>query len=66
MVRTFLHESSISLPVGPDMSKRAEDWERPHVTAAFSNYFDTLEDPSIIQFVLSCQLQQSAWSAPFR
>lgn len=48
------------------MSKRAKDWERPHVTAAFANYFNTLEDPSTIQFVLSCQLQQSAWSAPFR
>lgn len=48
------------------MEQRTKRWEKPHLRKPLRNFFKTLHDPSKIQFVLSCQLQQHAWFPPYR
>lgn len=48
------------------MEQRVTNWEAPHQKRPLSNFFELLHDPTKIQFILSCQLQQHAWFPPYR
>ena len=62
----YTHYPFITLNYVTDMEQRVTNWEAPHQKWPLSNFFESLHDPTKIQFILSCQLQQHAWFPPYR
>ena len=50
----------------PDLKGHQEDFMQPHIWLPIHHFWESLDDPETVQYILSLQLQQNAWFAPLR
>ena len=54
------------LPCPPRPQTAQKDFAQPHIWLPICQFWESLDDPETVRYVLSLQLQQNAWFAPLR